>query len=67
MPIEPMTDAERERFAGLLENDVASLDAIIEQMKKISAPDAMVRQYTTERGAMIIVARMLRSKQSQTV
>lgn len=60
MATEPLTTAERERFATVLEEDALSRDNAIEQMERINAPSSMTKFYRAEAMAMRVVAKMLR-------
>lgn len=58
---------ERERFASWLEQEAETTDGIVEQMKKTSIPQEMVRLMKAEAGAFTLIARKLRSIEDQTI
>lgn len=59
-----LTEEERNRFAAYLEQDAASTDGIIEQVKKLGNMEPMVRKLITESAAFKIVAAKLRSTET---
>jgi len=61
-----LTPEERDRFAAYLEQDLASKEMMLEQLKKIG-PQAMEKHYSAEIMASKIVCQMLRNTETETL
>jgi hypothetical protein len=62
-----LTDEERERLASYLEQDAESTLGLVEQMRKINLPEAVIKLKLTEVAAQKIVVKMLRSTKSMSI
>jgi len=62
-----LTAQERERFAGWLEREAASSEAIAAQMETSSIPQVLTRKLRAEAAACKIVASILRSTEDMSI
>lgn len=62
-----LEEKERDRFLVWLDQQAASNEQIVEQLRKNSVPEALVKQQSTEALACRIVANMIRSGESVTL
>ena len=62
-----LTNEERERFAAYLEQEARSDLAILEQMEKSNMPAALIQKYRVEAMAAQVIAKKLRSTESETI
>lgn len=62
-----LTDAERERFASYLEQDIRTEQALVEQMAKLSVSEPWIKVTKMRIAAKTIVAQLLRTTESQTI
>lgn len=59
-----LTQEERDKFAQYLEESAASTLGLVDQMKKIAAPDALIKNYSAEMMAARIIAAKLRATET---
>lgn len=62
-----LTAAERDRFAAWLEYEAESDRQMIEQMRKLSVPAAVIDRRKLEIAAALIIAKKLRETTSETL
>lgn len=62
-----LSEQERERFAAWLEQEAATSEAVVEQMSKLTVPQAFVDKERAEANAARIIARRLRATESVAV
>lgn len=62
-----LSDEERKKFADWLENEAATANSMIEQMKKLNLPDAIMQREKAEAAAALIIARKLRGTESMSI
>lgn len=62
-----LTDSERERFAAYLEQEAATMDGLIEQMRRINVPEALIKHKQAEAYAQRIMAKALRNTETVNV
>lgn len=62
-----LTQQERDKFAAYLEQEAATTDGTIEQLKKLPSMELSIKHFNAQSMSMKIVARILRKTETVTL